>query len=546
MGKQVAYLVFVYSKIKDKVDISGKSDHWFGALYSIANASIESLIRLDEIDLQKNSLLKIISSKTDAQNYDELERYIKKLSKIGNYYTIDWIDILKKILEVIQEKKGIEEKNKYENVKQVTAIIDTINKTVEWLEVFSSVSIKWPKLSKTVLSTLINERNINEKISELMQKYESGEYKEINSLFREVCSKVLEGIKETLNNVGIKFDKFDWESDLVRNKLVDKILNELEQRGWIIEDKDGAKILNIKKALKIKDIRDIFGLDKVDEESAPPNLVLIRSDGTTLYTTRDIAYALYKGESDKVEKVLNIIGKDQTLPQKQLKAALYLAGYKNVADKLFHVAYELVILPGAKLSARRGRYITFDEILEDAKEKALEEIRKRSTDISLEEFDLARDIAVGAVKYALISVAPERTITFDWNRIINFEQNSGPFLQYTYARATSILRKINFEIPEADIINYEVLNTNVEKELIFNLARFPEIVLEAGEKFRPDIIADYANKISILFNSFYQRFPVLRADTREKRDARLIMVDAFRTVLRNSLDLLGIKPLEKM
>ncbi len=548
VGKQVAYLVYAYSKIKDKVNISGKPDHWFGSLYSLANAIIEVTKGLITIESLKRDLIQQILKKRVKYeaSKNELEALLIKLYKIERYSAIDWIKTLNSIINAIKEEKAIESIDK-EIKENITKLHEALEITVKWLRILSDLTLRWPTLSKLVLRELINENDIERKISELMRKYESGQDRDVNNLFHDVCRNVLEGIKETLSKVDIEFDRFDWESELVRSGIVSRIINELSRRGWVIEDENGAKILNIKEACKLEDIRRIFDMKEFKPDTLPPNLVLIRSDGTTLYTTRDIAYAVLKGSDETVEKVFNVIGKDQELPQKQLKAALYLAGYKNIAKKITHVSYELVILPGEKLSARRGRYVTFDEIIDEAIERALEEIRKRRRDLSQkEQEDIAKAVGVGAVKYALISVAPEKIITFDWARVINFEQNSGPFLQYSYARATSILRKINYDLPDPDQVRYEVLKNDVEKDLIFNLARFPEIILESSRKIRPDIIADYANKISILFNSFYQRYPVLKAETEDIRKARLLLVEAFRVILRNAMNLLGIKPIEKM
>ena len=159
---------------------------------------------------------------------------------------------------------------------------------------------------------------------------------------------------------------------------------------------------------------------------------------------------------------------------------------------------------------------------------------------------IAESVGAGAVRYALISVSPDKVITFDWNRVLDFERNSGPFLQYAYARATSIIRKNEWKIPSVDVVDFSLLKEPVEIELIKQLSMFPETVLRAAQQIRPDIIAEYANKISQFFNSFYQQYPVLKAPSEDLKNARLILVEAFRITLGNSLRLLGIKPLERM
>mgnify|MGYP000011623585 CR=1 FL=1 len=562
MGRQVAYLVYGYSKIRDKIPIHGKPDHWFGALYSVTTSIIETLNRLlslkelkEKIEKALQQAMDPIKRETDESTYLDLTQKITRLRKLK---TIDWtvqaIKILERLGEINENTKKIIENFVGIPIRQIKDMLRDIN---EWLKVLSEIAVKWPEFFDLILREALLDEHIEEKISDLIKKYENGN-ENVSQLFQEICKKVLDGFIETLSKVDIHFDKFDWESDLVRSNYVNEILSKLKERGWTFQDETGALYLNIRRALReVEEVREIFDLDKEFIEKAftegkeddllPPNLVLVRSDGTTLYTTRDIAYSLLKARDNNVDKVFNVIGKDQTLPQKQLKVALYLAGYEDIWNKIHHVAYELVIIPGAKLSARRGRYITFDEILEEAEDKAYEEVTKRHNKLSEDEKrEIARNVAIGAVRYALISTAPDKTITFDWSRVLDFERNSGPFLQYSYARATSILRKANWELPEPDKVNYGALKEETEKELILQLSRFPETIYEAGTKIRPDILAEYANKIAVIFNSFYQRYPVLRAETKELRDARLLLVEAFRITMRNTLNLLGIKALERM
>jgi len=563
MGRQVAYLVYAYSKIRNEAKVEGKPDHFFGALYSVSASIIETKLAIEKIREVKGKLVnvfeKMLGDPAILENEDLRKEIMKNTQKIRRLRTTNWLNAVVPLVDKLIEKKSEKAiKLIEEHVGLgIRDLKDMLKKAKEWLDVLAEVALKWPDIFNKLVGHIFKEKDIEGVISGLIKKYEKQE-ETTTTLFREVCNLVLQGFKETLDRVGIKFDKFDWESELVWSGDVRKILDRLEEKGWGRKDKTGAIYLDIQRSLLEKEyIRAIFDVpkaqvekairEKKEEESLPPNLVLVRSDGTTLYTTRDIAYALRKVQSESSDIVYNIIGKDQTLPQKQLKAALHLAGYEEVAKKIHHVAYELVIIPGAKLSARRGRYITFDEILDEAEERAYHEVNIRQQELPEElKKEIAREVAIGAVRYALLSNAPDKVITFEWDRVLDFERNSGPFLQYAYARAVSILRKANWEIPDPDEVSFEVLEKDIEKELILQLALFPSKVLEAGTKLRPDIIAEYANKLAVTFNSFYQRFPVLKAETEELRKARLILVDAFRTVMKNALTLLGIKSIEKM
>jgi arginyl-tRNA synthetase len=267
-----------------------------------------------------------------------------------------------------------------------------------------------------------------------------------------------------------------------------------------------------------------------------------RADGTTLYTTRDIAYTLWKFK--QAQKVINVIGMEQSLAQLHLKIALYAMGYTEYAENLVHFAYNLVTLPGYKMSSRRGHYITFDDVLSEAVQRAYEEVSKRSPMLSEEEkHKIADFVGLGAVRYALVDVDPSKPVVFTWERVLNFETNSAPYVQYTHARACSILRKAARE-PEKPA--YELLTEKLERELILNLAGFPDMFIEATEYYKPNMIADYTNALADKFNTFYNAYPVIKADSQELSDARIALTQAIKTVMHNALNLIGVVAPEKM
>jgi arginyl-tRNA synthetase len=291
-----------------------------------------------------------------------------------------------------------------------------------------------------------------------------------------------------------------------------------------------AKVLN----LKVK-----LGLGE-NYEISP--LTLVRADGTTLYTTRDVAYTLWKFK--RCQKVVNVIGMEQSLAQLQLKLALYALGYSEQAENLVHFAYNLVTLPGYKMSSRRGHYFTFDEVLDQAVERAYEEVSKRSPQVSEEEKrKIANFVGLGAVRYALVDVDSSKPVIFTWERVLNFETNSAPYVQYTHARACSILRKAGRE-PEKPA--YELLNEKLEHELVLNLASFPDTFIEAAEYLKPNIIADYANALADKFNTFYNALPVIKAESQGLADARINLTQAIQIVMHNALTLIGVVAPEKM
>jgi len=201
-------------------------------------------------------------------------------------------------------------------------------------------------------------------------------------------------------------------------------------------------------------------------------------------------------------------------------------------------------LPGYKMSSRRGHYITFDDVLTEAVQRAYEEVSKRSPMLSEEEKHTIADfVGLGAVRYALVDVDSSKPVVFTWERVLNFETNSAPYVQYTHARACSILRKAARD-PEKPM--FELLTEKLELELILALAVFPDLFIEATEYHKPNMIADYTNALADKFNTFYNAYPVIKADSRELSDARIALTQAIKTVLHNALNLVGVVAPEKM
>ena len=235
---------------------------------------------------------------------------------------------------------------------------------------------------------------------------------------------------------------------------------------------------------------------------------------------------------------------EQTLPQLQLKLALSVLGHVDYITKLTHFAYSLVRLPGHRMSSRRGRYITLDEVMDGAVERAYAEVSKRSPNLSDEEKkQISLFVGKGAVKYALIAVDPTKPVVFTWDRVLDFEKNSAPYIQYSHARAHSILRKASRAPENAD---FSLLTDPIERDIVLTLARFPEVFLDAAKNLRPNTIADYVNTLADKFNRFYTKLPVIKAESVGLSDARLALVDATRIVFRNALKLLGIEAPERM
>jgi len=407
----------------------------------------------------------------------------------------------------------------------------------DWMSVADDLEKKFPEVFTQLLDKINKDDDPESKVNNLIRGYESGEER-AKQVIREVCQLCMGGFRETLSRAEIFYDSWDWESDIVWSSDVTRILDKLKttpyvfQLGGILEFDAGkvSKDLNLKQKLGLM------------EDYELPSLTLVRADGTTLYTTRDIPYSLWKFR--KAEKVINVIGMEQTLAQTQLKLALYALGYVDQAENLTHFAYNLVRLPGYRMSGRRGRYITLDQVVDEAVKRAHDEVCKRSPHLSEEgKRTISNFVGIGAVKYALVEVDPTKPVVFTWDRVLDFEKNSAPYVQYSHARACSILRKASRKPEEPD---YSLLTTPMERDIVLALARFPEAFAEAAESLKPNLIAEFVNTLADKFNTFYNALPVIRAEPQGLSDARLALVDATRMVFRNALNLLGIEAPERM
>lgn len=373
-------------------------------------------------------------------------------------------------------------------------------------------------------SNLMNkDEKISRDIGELVKLGEIGEQKIIEQIHK-AYSPVLDGINESLDRININIDRFVPESDFVKDKSVDFVVEKLKKSKYS-DKEDGAFYLDL----------EPFGI-----QGRNTKFFFVRGDGTTLYATRDIAYHLWKAKHADV--LVNILGEDHKLESKQVEIALNLVGAKLIPRVIF---YAFVSLEGGKMSTRRGRVVYLDQLIDEAIEQAYLEVKKRrGEELSEKKMKkIANIVGIGALRYNIIKVQPEKDIVFRWEEALNFEGNSAPFAQYAHARACSILAKTKEKIEDFDAL---LLNHNSEVQLIKKLAKFYMVIEEACRSCRPHILTTYVYDIASQFNQFYRDCPVLPEKDSKLRKARLALVDATRIVLHNSLDLLGITAPEEM
>ena len=371
------------------------------------------------------------------------------------------------------------------------------------------------------------DESLEREVDSLLKRMESGD-PEIKDLLDKIVDYCIEGQMETLKRLGISFDIYTKESRLCWSGQVSNVVKKLLRTKYAKQDPEGAVYLDLGE----------FGID------VP--FYLLRSNGTTLYGVRDVAYSIYKLERG-AERVYNVIGSEQSLEQRQVRKALEILGYKNVEDKLVHVGYDVVRTPEfGSMSGRKGEFIAVDFIIDEAKKRAYKSISK--SDISENEKDvISETVAISAIKFSMLNTPLNKVINFRLNEALNLKANSGPYILYTLTRARSILRKSGERMIDTSSINYSYLDGDVEKRLLIDMSRLPAIFREVTNNLTPNVLTKYTLRIADNFNKFYETKPVLNAPEGEDASlARLSLVKAVDIVLTNILKIIGVQPLEKM
>ncbi|KSW12243.1 arginine--tRNA ligase [Pyrodictium occultum] len=449
-------------------------------------------------------------------------------------HTLADIEELKKRLERLRKEE------RYEEYRQLLRELD------ELVADASRLRERDPALFERIAKAL-QGRNPEEEISRLMQDYEYRRGPEKVEKIRRVVNLCLQGFRETLGRLGIVIDKWDWESELAWTSMVSKILEQARRSPYATVHK-GALALDLQPLLKDPVVRKHLG---VPESYEVPPLILQRSDGTTLYTTRDIAYSIKKFREFNAGKVFNVIAAEQRLEQLQVRLALIALGYRREGLNMIHYAYEMVNLPGQKMSGRRGRYITLDELLDQAVEMARREVEKRSPDLPEDEKKrIAEAVGTAAVRYTLVSVSASKPMTFSIEEALNFERNSAPYVLYTHARASSILAKARERgiSLDWDSIDYTAAEENqLRRSLVLQALIYPYIFAKAADEQRPELIVAYLNRLADTFNKWYTSGDsAVNEPDPGKRVFKLALVYTVKQILANALDLLGIKAVERM
>jgi arginyl-tRNA synthetase len=366
-------------------------------------------------------------------------------------------------------------------------------------------------------------------IRAIMQGLEEGNEEAFDRVGH-VVDQVLSGMRDSLARLPAEFDAFVKETSFMRDGSASRLVERLRDTDCAVHE-EGAWQLDL----------EAYGIEK--------KLVFLRSDGTTLYPTRDVAHHEWKLEN--FDEAVTVLGEDHKLQAEQIRATLDLLGHDT--DRLRQQFYSWVNLPDGGMSTREGTGVDLDDLIDEAIGRARTEVerrlddRSRDDDIGDEDVErIARQVGVGAVRYDIVSKQPSKGITFEWDRALDFEAQSAPYVQYVHARACGILAEAG-AAPEAagdggvaTGVDADALSTPEERALLREIARLPAVVEEAADDLEPHVVATYTRAVAESFNAFYRECPVLSAED-ETREARLALVDAARTTVANSLWALGVE-----
>ncbi len=376
-------------------------------------------------------------------------------------------------------------------------------------------------------NTLVEgNEQLEAEVKQLLLKIYEGD-KELNKLWKETRQWCLAEFDEMYKDFGVKYNEFYFESEVEFEAR--KISQQLVKEG-IAQESDGAIIMELK-PYKL----GVF--------------VLLTKDGTALYSSKDIALARKKLSKYKLDRSIHVVGREQELHFKQLFKTLELIGpkEKEFAAKSYHLIYGLVMLPTGKMSSRAGSVVFYDDLRNELISLAEAEVKKRHDDWSESQIAAAaKKIAFAALKFGMINRDNDKELVFDWEQAMKLEGETGPYVQYAYARICSVFRKYGKSLPQQHKIEYSNLAaTAAEIKAIKLIKDFPAVVAAAADQLKPALISRYLLDLSQAFSSFYNDCPILNAEP-SVRDARLLLCSAVKQVLENGLRLLAIDVLEEM
>ncbi|NQU83489.1 MAG: arginine--tRNA ligase, partial [Parcubacteria group bacterium] len=362
-------------------------------------------------------------------------------------------------------------------------------------------------------------KGLEKELHDLLQKWENGDKKTL-VLWKKMNGWALQGYKETYKRLGVKFDKEYFESAIY---------------------KEGRLI--VEQGLKKKKFQKDSAGNIIAEFKNMPDRVLLRADGTAVYATNDLAYVKKVFKENKVGKFIYVVGSEQELYFKQLFEIFEQLGWKH---DVYHLNYGLVNLPEGRMKSREGTVVDADDLITRMEEYAAKEIKARHDFLEQTKIEKrAAVIALAALKYFILNVGPRNNMTYNPRASLSFTGNTGPYLLYTYARISNILKKADKKIDTSTKINFSYLNSDAEHQIIMMLADFENILKKSLDSYDPSELTKYLFTLAKNFSDFYRDVHVLDAE-KEVTKTRLFFLDCIREVFEKGFKILGIEPLKKM
>lgn len=369
---------------------------------------------------------------------------------------------------------------------------------------------------------------VQEEVRALFSRWDQRD-PEVVALWKKSRAWSLEAFDQVYELLGVHFDHIYFESDVEESGK--ELVKTLIEKGIARDERpEGAVIVPLDEILGEKEKYRV--------------LVVLRSDGTSLYATKDLSLAIKKFQEYDLSTSIYVIDVRQSLYLTQIFKTLELMGYKW-SKNCYHLAYEIVNLPGnVTMSSRDGTVVLLEDLIREATGRASEIVETKNPELEEEiKQTIAQAVALGAIKYSMLSRDNTKVVTFDWNAALDLNGQAAPYIQYAYVRANSILKKGNWDIPTGAQVDYEL--SQVEIELIELISRFPKEVQRAAKEYRPLLMANLAFELARSFNDFYNQCPVLQAEE-PVRSFRIRLVAAARQTIGNCLGLLGITAPEVM
>ena len=369
-----------------------------------------------------------------------------------------------------------------------------------------------------VYNDLKDHPEFEQKVFDLLHELENGN-PDTAKKFKHIVDICLKGQIAIFNELGIYYDHFDYESDYVINGRIKEILEDLQKTGNLFEDETSRLVID---------------QNRYNIPLENPYLVVTRQDKTSLYPLRDIAYTIDKVKSNSDRNIV-ILGEDQKTYFLQISATLKMLGY--IPPEVVHYAF--VLLADGKMSTREGKVVLLKDFMEESLQKVSNSLLNRYGKVDTEK---AKKIAYGSVKYAILKTSSDRNVIFNWENVLSFEGDSSLYIQYNYARIMSMLNK---KQPFGNI-NFSLLNTSLEYELIKKLIEFKDIIAKSVSTLSVNGIASYVYSLTKLFGKYYHDCKIIDDMNPEFTNARLYLIKAISKVIKNGLEILGIEVLDQI